>query len=130
MRKCHWIKQERNEIELLWLLWQVVWRNCKLMVCHHEYVMVWWTAGTFQMKPAVATVQIITSTVEQAKSASQWKDVVMGRVTVLMAVMRKDVVSTCWAGCCGSYDLWSVLFKSQKGLTILHKVLHCFLQFV
>jgi hypothetical protein len=57
--------------------------------------MVWWTAGIFQMKAAVATVQIITSTVEQENSASQWKDVVMGRMTVLMAAMRRAAVSTC-----------------------------------
>jgi hypothetical protein len=65
----------------------------------------WWTAETFQMKPAVATVQITTSTVGQAKSASQWKDAVMGRRIVLMAVMRKDAVSAHWASCCGRNDL-------------------------
>jgi hypothetical protein len=56
--------------------------------------MVWWTAETSQMKPAVATVQITMSTVEQARFAFQWKDVVMERTIVLMAVMRKDAVST------------------------------------
>jgi len=56
--------------------------------------MAWWTAGTSWMKPAVATVQITISTVEQARSASQWKAVVMGRMIVLMAAMRGDVVSS------------------------------------
>jgi hypothetical protein len=56
--------------------------------------MVWWTAGTSQMKPAVTTVQITTFTVEWARFASQWKDVVMERKIVLMVVMRRDAVST------------------------------------
>jgi hypothetical protein len=56
--------------------------------------MVWWTAGTSQMKPTVTTVQITISTVELAKFALQWIDAVMERMIVLMAVMRKVAVST------------------------------------
>jgi hypothetical protein len=55
--------------------------------------MVWWTAWTSQMKPAVAIVQIITSTVGQARFASQWTDVVMETKIVPMAVMKRDAVS-------------------------------------
>jgi hypothetical protein len=45
------------------------------------------------MKPPVATVQIITSTVGQGKFASQWTGAVMERKIVLMAVMKRDAVS-------------------------------------
>jgi len=55
--------------------------------------MVWWTAWTSQMKPPVATVQIITSTVGQGRFASQWTGAAMEREIVLMAVMKRDAVS-------------------------------------
>ena len=45
------------------------------------------------MKPPVVTVQIITSTVGQAKFASQWTGAVMERKIVLMEVMKRDAVS-------------------------------------
>jgi hypothetical protein len=55
--------------------------------------MVWWTAWISQMKPPVVTVLIITSTVGQAKFASQWTGAVMERKIVLMEVMKRDAVS-------------------------------------
>jgi hypothetical protein len=45
------------------------------------------------MKPPVATVQIITSTVGQGKFVYRWTGAAMERKIVLMAVMKMDAVS-------------------------------------
>lgn len=89
--------EKTNKPGELLLLWQDVWKNCKHVVCQHEFVMVWWTAWTSQMKLLVATVQIITYTVGQGSFASRWTGAVMERKIVLMAVMKRDAVSINWA---------------------------------